>query len=97
MIDGHKLPTLGRCKPVKIQLGNFHTVVISHVLELGGLDMILGVGWLQEFSKVTFDWKNRVISFNWKGYPVELQGQKTEKRCQTKMVASLQSLMTQKT
>ena len=26
--DGHKIPTLGRRKPVKIQFGNFHTVVI---------------------------------------------------------------------
>ena len=34
--------------------------------------MILGVAWLQEFGKVTFDWKNRVINFNWMGYPVEL-------------------------
>jgi len=95
--DGHKIPTLGRCKPVTIQFGNFHTVVIPHVLELGGLDMILGVAWLQEFGKVTFDWKNRVISFNWMGYPVELQGQKTERRCQIEMVASLQSLMAQRT
>lgn len=43
--DGHRVATIGRCKSVEIQLGNFQTVVAPYVLELGSSDMILEVAW----------------------------------------------------
>jgi len=61
---------------MEVQLGEFHTEVEAYVLELGNLDMILGVAWLQRFGKVTFDWEHMTISFYWKGEHVELQGQR---------------------
>jgi len=44
--DGHKVSIVGKCKELEIQLGEFSTVVAPYVLELGDVDMILGVAWL---------------------------------------------------
>lgn len=70
--DGHKVATGGKCKGVEVQLGEFKTSVESYVLELGDLDMILGVAWLRKFGKVTFDWEEMTLSFCWEGQKVEL-------------------------
>lgn len=46
------------------------------MLELGNLDMILELVWLQKSGKVTFDWKDMTINFCCNGEQVELQGQR---------------------
>lgn len=51
--DGHKITTAGKCK--NLQLGKFTSLVDAYVLELGDLDLILGVEWMRKFGKVTFD------------------------------------------
>ena len=73
--DGHRVTTKGRCRNMEVHLGKFTTQIDAFVLELGDLDMILGVAWLQRFGKVTFDWEKMTISFVWEGERVELQGQ----------------------
>ncbi|KAI5444775.1 hypothetical protein KIW84_013160 [Lathyrus oleraceus] len=60
---------------MEVCLNDFTTSVDAYVLELGDLDMILGVAWLQRFGKVTFDWEKMTISFLWEGKRVELHGQ----------------------
>ncbi|XP_027936242.1 uncharacterized protein LOC114191269 [Vigna unguiculata] len=92
--DGHKVSTVGKCKELEIQLGEFSTVVAPYVLELGDVDMILGVAWLQRFGKVTFDWEEMTLSFVWHGKQIELHGQKQKKSGQQgQTVTSLQSLV----
>jgi len=76
--DGHHVATGGKCRGIEVLLGEFHTEVEAYMLELGNLDMILRVTWLQRFGKVTFDWEHMTISFYWKGEHVELQGQRVE-------------------
>lgn len=44
----------------------------AYLLELGGLDMIMGVEWLKKFDKVTFDLEYMTLSFQWKEKGVEL-------------------------
>lgn len=65
----------GKCHQLAVQLGNFTTELDAYVLELGGLDMIMGVEWLQRFGKVTFDLEHMTISFQWKETRLELLGQ----------------------
>ncbi|MCH80609.1 hypothetical protein A2U01_0001379, partial [Trifolium medium] len=50
-------------------------VVDALVLELGGLDMVLGVAWLSTLGKVMMDWRTLSMQF-WQGNKeVKLQGQ----------------------
>ncbi|KAJ9547857.1 hypothetical protein OSB04_020400 [Centaurea solstitialis] len=59
--DGHRVMTQGECKDVRLVVGDFETTVDTFVLEMGKLDMILGVSWLQKQGKVTFDWGERIL------------------------------------
>ena len=43
-------------------------------LELGSLDIILGVQWLEKLGTVTVKWKNQIMRFLWEGQPVTLMG-----------------------
>ncbi|CAJ2636500.1 unnamed protein product [Trifolium pratense] len=72
--DGHKVSTTGMCKGVKMKVGEFEIVVDAFVLELGGMDMVLGVAWLSTLGKVVMDWKAMTMQFSVKDKEVQLQG-----------------------
>lgn len=83
---------------MEIAFGNFKTTVDTFMLELGDVDMILGVSWLQKQGKVTSDWKEKVISFHWGGEMIMLKGEQigeSEKQWGGGMMsaASLQSVL----
>ncbi|KAJ9561664.1 hypothetical protein OSB04_006824 [Centaurea solstitialis] len=77
--DGHRVLTQGECKGVELVFGDFKTGVDMFVLEMGNLDMILGVSWLRQHGKVTFDWEEKTISFNWKGEKIILKDGKGDR------------------
>ena len=45
------------------------------VLELGGMDMVLGVAWLSTLGNVIMDWKAMTMQFSYEHELVTLQGQ----------------------
>ncbi|MCH87789.1 RNA-directed DNA polymerase (Reverse transcriptase), partial [Trifolium medium] len=65
----------GVCRNVKIQLGSVEVVIDAWVLELGGLDMVLGVAWLSTLGKVVMDWKSMTMQFLQDNHLVKLQSQ----------------------
>lgn len=60
--DGHRVTTVGKCRNLEIQLGNFTIQINAYVLELGDLDVVLGASWMRMFGKVTFDWQNSGVT-----------------------------------
>ncbi|XP_045803285.1 uncharacterized protein LOC123896906 [Trifolium pratense] len=72
--DGHKVSTKGVCEGVKMKMGMLEIVVDAMVLELGGLDMVLGVSWLSTLGEVVMDWKLLTMQFVHNGQHVKLQG-----------------------
>ncbi|MCH86025.1 Ty3/gypsy retrotransposon protein, partial [Trifolium medium] len=72
--DGHKVLTKGMCEGVKMKVGELEVVVDAFVLELGGMDMVLGVSWLSTLGKVVMDWKAMTMQFLSKNQEVKLQG-----------------------
>ncbi|PNX67467.1 retrotransposon-related protein, partial [Trifolium pratense] len=62
--DGHKVLTQGICEGVKMKMGEFEVIVDAFVLELGGMDMVLGVSWLSTLGKVVMDWKAMTMQFS---------------------------------
>ncbi|GAU14480.1 hypothetical protein TSUD_250200 [Trifolium subterraneum] len=72
--DGHKVTTQGMCKGIKMKMGDLEVVVDAWVLELGGMDMVLGVSWLSTLGKVVMDWKAMTMQFSINDQMVKLQG-----------------------
>lgn len=50
--DGHRIETQGRCPDIKLRLGELDILVEAFIMELGGIDVILGVVWLETLGKV---------------------------------------------
>lgn len=50
--DGNSVNTMGKAKKVEVPFENFTTLVDTHVLEQGDLDMILGVTWLRKEQQI---------------------------------------------
>lgn len=73
--DGHKVFSQGVCKGVRINLGPMVIVVDALVLDLGGLDVVLGVSWLSTLGKVVMAWKALSMQLWHKDELVMLQGQ----------------------
>ena len=73
--DGHKVLSKGLCEGVRISLGSQTFVVDALVLELGGLDVVLGVSWLSTLGKVVVDWKDLSMQFLYEGKMINLQSQ----------------------
>ncbi|KAK2367399.1 hypothetical protein QL285_080687 [Trifolium repens] len=73
--DGHKITSKGVCRDVKILLGSIEVEVDAWVLELGGLDVVLGVAWLSTLGKVVMDWRALSMQFVQGSQLVKLQGQ----------------------
>jgi hypothetical protein len=72
--DGHKVNTDGVCKDINMKLGEVDITFDALVLDLGGMDMVLGVAWLSTLGRVIMDWKAMTMQFSHKGHMVKLQG-----------------------
>ncbi|MCI20052.1 pentatricopeptide repeat-containing protein, partial [Trifolium medium] len=73
--DGHRVFSQGTCEGVQIALGPESFEVDALVLELGGLDVVLGVSWLSTLGKVVMDWKDLSMQFIHEGRTISLQAQ----------------------
>jgi hypothetical protein len=73
--DGHKIISKGVCEGLSLWLGGLKVIVDALVLDLGGLDVVLGVSWLCTLGKVLMDWQTLTMIFWQKGQSVTLQGQ----------------------
>ncbi|XP_058782209.1 uncharacterized protein LOC131656527 [Vicia villosa] len=87
--DGHRVLTRGRCKGIQLNVGAVQICFDAYVLELGGVDLILGVVWLETLGKMTMDWKEMSMVFNYKGSMVKLLGQAVDDK-----MAAFQSIVT---
>jgi len=52
--NGGSIISVGKSERFEIQFGKFSTMLESHVFEIEGSDMVLGVTWLQRLGKLSF-------------------------------------------
>lgn len=64
----------GVCRDVQVRLPTMTFSDDFVVLELGRVDVILGVQWLRTLGVPTVDWENNIWSFIYQGKPVTLKG-----------------------
>lgn len=73
--EDHNVPTSGKCTNIGIQFGDIEINVDACVLDLGSLDVMLGLYWLNELGKVVMDRGEMTMKFLHQGEPVQLRGQ----------------------
>ena len=64
----------GKCHNIKLTMGEY--VLNSPMLSIpmGGVDVVLGVQWLQSLETITFNFQELFLNFFSKGKEVELRG-----------------------
>lgn len=66
--------TQGVCKELRVKLGRYTIVTDAYILNLGGVDIVLGVEWLKKFGRTTMDWQKKTVSFEDNGQLTMLNG-----------------------
>lgn len=56
LANGHLVFTKGKYPRIPLQIGEISTTVGAYILELGEIDIILGIEWLQTLGKVTMNY-----------------------------------------
>lgn len=79
----------GICEAVELMFGDWKVVDEFLLLELGGVDVTLGMQWLYSLGTIEVDWKNLLLTFTHKGKKVRIQGDPSL----TKASVSLKKMM----
>ena len=62
--DGSKISSLGRCEGLIIEVRSNSPRLDAYILELGGMNVILGVECLESLGEVTADWNKKTRVWN---------------------------------
>lgn len=71
--NGSRCVSQGICTVLGVKIGKYSAMIDAFVLDLGGVDLILGMEWLETLGETTMDWKRKTISFKEKGRSVTLK------------------------
>ncbi|KAF2295631.1 hypothetical protein GH714_033358 [Hevea brasiliensis] len=72
--DGHRVQSMGVCRQLQLDLGNLEVKVDCYLFPLGGVDIILGVAWLETLGDIRINWATMQMSFYWKHEVITLSG-----------------------
>ena len=72
--DGHPLRCHGAYQKVAIELAGEIFIVDFYGLPLSGLDVVLGVSWLEKLGPILCDWKAQSMKFKWAEKQIEVHG-----------------------
>lgn len=56
---------------IDVAIGKYSSVIDAWVLDMGQLDLVLGIAWLRTLAEVTIDWVTMNIRFQNKGEEVQ--------------------------
>ena len=72
--DGHTVPCKGLCRAVDISAGELKITADCYPFKLGGVDLILGIAWLETLGEVRVNWQKMTMTFATGGFLRKLQG-----------------------
>ncbi|VFQ75520.1 unnamed protein product [Cuscuta campestris] len=78
--NGDAMPCMSQCVGVCLLMQTHLFLVDLFVLQIHGQDLVLGVQWLQQLSKVAQDFAQLTLEFTWEGNLVQLRGGTTPKQ-----------------
>ena len=64
----------GICEAVELMIGEWKVIDEFLPLELGGIDVILGMKWLNSLGITEVDWKNLILSLMYQGKKIIIRG-----------------------
>lgn len=79
----------GVCEAVELLMEEWTVIANFQPLELGGADVVLGMQWLYSLGITEVDWRNLVMTFDYRGRRVVIKGHPSL----TKTKVSLKNLM----
>jgi hypothetical protein len=72
--NGEKLKCQGRFEEVGVDLQGTYFSLTLYSLPLTGLDLVLGIQWLEMLGSVVCNWKQLTMAFQWKNQLRQLRG-----------------------
>ena len=72
--DGKKIEKVGKCHKVKLQIQNFNLESPFYTVPIQGVDVVLGIQWLQTLGTYSANHQKQFISFKWEGQKHKLYG-----------------------
>lgn len=72
--NGKKIEKVGKCHKVKLQIQDFNLESSFFTVPLGGVDVVLGIQWLQTLGTYVANHKVQSIRFKWGGQRYKLHG-----------------------
>jgi hypothetical protein len=72
--NGGTINCSGKFHNIKINTGEYFLDIPMISIKMGGVDVVLGVQWLQSLGIVAFDFQNLSMRFSSNGKAIELRG-----------------------
>ena len=72
--DGKKIEKVGKCHKVKLQIQDYNLESEFYAVPLGGVDVVLGIQWLQTLGTYSANHQEHFIKFKWQGERYKLYG-----------------------
>ena len=74
IVDGGTRNCSGKFHNINLDLGEYVLNSTMIAIPMGGVDVIVGVQWLQTLGKVAFNFQKLFMKFSWEGKEYELHG-----------------------
>jgi len=72
--DGKKIDGVVKCHKVKLQISDYNLESGFYTVPLGGVDIVLGIQWLQTLGTYSANHQKQFIKFKWEGRRYKLYG-----------------------
>jgi hypothetical protein len=72
--DGNRMKCQGRFEQIQVILQNIPFSLTLYSIPITGLDLVLGVQWLEQLGPVVCNWKQMTMDFWWKNQAQTLNG-----------------------
>jgi len=74
VVSGGTINFSGKCHNIKLSMGEYVLNIPMLSIPMGGVDIVLGVQWLQYLGTIAFNFQETFMKFSLEGKEVELRG-----------------------
>ena len=67
IVDGGTINCSGKCHNINLAIGEYVLNSPMIVIPMGGVDVVLGVQWLQSLGTMDFNFQKKFMKFSWEG------------------------------
>jgi hypothetical protein len=64
IVNGGSMKCGGHCENVRLQIGDYHLKSHMFAIDMGGCDIVLGVGWIRTLGPIIMDFKDLTMQFD---------------------------------